>query len=511
MLLRSYRHRRVANARKRPASNPLRADPTRTATLRRQFETALMLRFNRVKRKLWELVAKEDAFGLAVENYNPNQPRDDRGKWSTRSSSGGGIVGLEDSTRQKKVETFVHVLQSRGYDVQSSSSRSTSSEYTYVGKNKTEGGFVTEFTVRIADHPKPGWSRGGWIESLKMYDIRPRSLDAGMARVLKKRVSPLGSTLQRAMEPLVNAYSPAVENYNPNQPLIRNQRFRFQTTSGQVEAFQRWLTGVIQAEILIGASGTDRAYWLAYVQEGYSKGAGRAFDEVHRKQRVDEKLGDWYKGTREDFLQSSFGQPVIVDKVKLLAGRVYTDLQGITEAMSTQINRTLTDGLVQGKNPVVIARDLQKNVEDIGKVRARALAQTEIIRAHAEGELDSLERMGLDKVSVMVEWATAGFDVCPACQALEGVVLTVKESHGLLPRHVNCRCAFLPANLGESTKGQVRGYGPVSQALRDSLKTELPKIKKHTLAEQRAKSSWAGANRVIARKRPNPLVKPTKD
>jgi hypothetical protein len=44
-------------------SNPLKADPTRTTTLRRVFQTEISKRFARLRRKIIELVVEEDAFG----------------------------------------------------------------------------------------------------------------------------------------------------------------------------------------------------------------------------------------------------------------------------------------------------------------------------------------------------------------------------------------------------------------------------------------------------------------
>jgi hypothetical protein len=76
-------------------------------------------------------------------------------------------------------------------------------------------------------------------------------------------------------------------------------------------------------------------------------------------------------------------------------------------------------------------------------------------------------------------------------------VLKVNEAHGMLPRHPNCRCTFLPANVGELTAEQKRGKSRIEAAIKRSVKREG--------GERR--SSWAGASRKIAKARPKASVR----
>jgi hypothetical protein len=65
------RLRRPRSSRKGPAPNTLRADPARTATLRRRFAAELKRRFSRLKRELVLPVQVEDAFGLGAAGGPP--------------------------------------------------------------------------------------------------------------------------------------------------------------------------------------------------------------------------------------------------------------------------------------------------------------------------------------------------------------------------------------------------------------------------------------------------------
>ena len=112
----------------------------------------------------------------------------------------------------------------------------------------------------------------------------------------------------------------------------------------------------------------------------------------------------------------------------------------------------------------------------------------------------------------------------------DGMVLTIKESRGLIPRHPNCMCSFIPSNVGESTSGQKRTKKEIEAAFRENFKAEMPKgrlikgerrfqsletgkftLKKspRTLKQQKEMSKWIGADTKIAAKRPKNIFAPT--
>jgi SPP1 gp7 family putative phage head morphogenesis protein len=264
------------------------------------------------------------------------------------------------------------------------------------------------------------------------------------------------------------------------------------------------------------------------------------FDQVRKPALAFEPgagVSDFFAGTKDEFLRSAFGRPVAIERVKQLAGRVFhgppgVGLRGVTQEMAERMSQTLTDGLVQGKNPREIARDLAKAI-DVGKKRAEMIARTEVIRAHAEGQLDVMERLGVEEVGVMVEWSTAGDDrVCPMCQPLEGIVMKIREARGTLPRHPLCRCSYIPANVGEpkgekrevdftdpdtgevkrQEVGQTRTAKQLREARDESIRGEFRGRKDPgTLADMRKKSRWTGADRRFAKVRPQSVLdKPPK-
>lgn len=295
--------------------------------------------------------------------------------------------------------------------------------------------------------------------------------------------------------------------------LVGNARFKFNARPERIEEFRKWLATQVEDEILGDPNTNEYAWWDRFIAEGYRQGAGRAFDDTMKPYaRGYAKTGgvsDFYKGTKYQFLQSSFTQPETVEKVQLLAGRVFTELKGVTDAMSQKMTRDLTEGLARGENPLTIAKWLTEGVDSVGEVRARAIARTEIIRAHSEAALDAMEALGVEEIGVMVEWSTA-MNACKLCRPLEGIVMTIKEARGMFPRHVGCRCSPVPANTGESLKGQVRGKANIEKAIDKSIAAELPTTIERTLAEQKKRTSWAGADASMSKQRPKPVVSPQK-
>ncbi len=446
--------------------NPLRLDPTRTATLRRKFEEELARRFARLKRAVHDLVVVEDAFGLRRFKGFVLQERSDERE---------AVLGISD-IRNDAGSVFSRVRATRD-------SRQDNTLNQQERSDDQEG----EMQIRPSVVP-----------------TQDREL-VGRTKIQE----------------------------NTNRVFTQNQRWAFQTDPAKVQQFKQWLKTRVESDMFMAASGQlDEGYWETFVREGYRKGAGRAFDDVNRGKRAiatTEEDFAFFRGTKEQFLRESFAQPVAIDKVKLLAERTLTDLQGVGQSLATSLTRELAEGLVQGMNPREIARRMSRNL-DIGKRRAQQIARTEIIRAHAEGALDSLEKLGVDRVGVMVEWSTAGDDrVCPLCEPMEGVVLRVSEARGMIPRHTQCRCTPIPANVGESPTKQKRTKGEIQGAIDDSIRAELPKgrdIKgvgkrfknpetrrftsktKRTLAEQKRRTRWVGADKKIAKVRPKSVVEP---
>lgn len=218
--------------------------------------------------------------------------------------------------------------------------------------------------------------------------------------------------------------------------------WRFLTNRQKVNEFNQWLQEQMDEGVLFTTNGGDHSGDL-YVQSAYKKGLVKSYIETNKLKAIE--MDDIFLDSKDAFIRSSFGAPETASKLELLYTRAYESLKGVTAQMSSDMSRILTDGLVSGQNPRTIAKTMTDRIDRLTRTRAETIARTEVIHAHAEGQLDAFGRLGIETVGAEVEFSTAGDDrVCPICASLEGTEYTLDEARGIIPVHPNCRCAWLP-------------------------------------------------------------------
>ena len=272
---------------------------------------------------------------------------------------------------------------------------------------------------------------------------------------------------------------------------VFNKQFAFKTDPEKVAAFEGWLDDQVNAGLL-EVKGDGEGWHNKYIESSYKKGVVRSYVEANKLALADQAT--LYEGGQAQFLADAFGGPEAAQKIKLLSTRSFEYMKGLSAEAKKQLNVVLADGIAQGHGVKKIASNMNKQIGSINKKRARVIARTEIIHAHAEGQLDSFEALGVTELGVMAEWHTAGDDkVCALCGPLAGIVITVKEARGMIPRHPNCRCGWIPANVGEPTTDQTWSADEISAKVRESLKAELPKVKDAKALKKL--SRWLGATK----------------
>lgn len=210
------------------------------------------------------------------------------------------------------------------------------------------------------------------------------------------------------------------------------EAFAFSRSGQKVNQFMAWLKEQEQLGILEVSDfgfgiqfgqGIEPAWTDKYIQSAYQSGIKQARQEM-RKAGISVPTIEASGG-----IEAAFNNPFHVDRVGLLFSRTFNDLKGITGAMDGQISRMLAKGLAEGQNPNTIARWLTKTIsgpvgetlaitDTLGRFipaqrRAKMLARTEVIRAHAEGTLQEFKNFGVAGVKVRAEFVTAGDDrVC---------------------------------------------------------------------------------------------------
>jgi hypothetical protein len=206
------------------------------------------------------------------------------------------------------------------------------------------------------------------------------------------------------------------------------REFSFDTDAQKAEAFSEWLDTQVQADILERFGGENQ-----YITKSYERGVADAQNELRA---LDISEG---RGTAGVALRL----PIHQSQLESMYARNLNELEGMTDALGTDLRRRLTEGLAAGENPRTIASDLTDvvgRVEDgspMGAMnRATRIARTEIMHSHNVGRLREWERAGVEKVGVLVA-STA----CQQCRAYKaGEPYEASKAYGNLPRHPNGRC-----------------------------------------------------------------------
>jgi len=213
----------------------------------------------------------------------------------------------------------------------------------------------------------------------------------------------------------------------------------------QIETFDAWLERQMGNDVL-EAIDSDRNQ---FVRAGYERGLTHAGREAR-------KAG---LGVPDRDVSAVIQRPIHRDELQLIYTRDYSELEGITRAVSQQANRTLAEGLAAGEGPADIARRLTDRIDKIGKTRATTLARTSVIDTFNSAALNRYDELGAEGVTVRAEWTTAGDGrVCSICESLEGRTWTIEEARSETvsvaghsdvsvrpPAHPRCRCAIIPS------------------------------------------------------------------
>lgn len=154
---------------------------------------------------------------------------------------------------------------------------------------------------------------------------------------------------------------------------------------------------------------------------------GRTEEELARQAGI---LGKTVKNNAQKahaIVNASFHNATFSDRVWM-----YQDL------MKAELSKLLQSGIIQGKNPRLLARDLTK-LFGTSTFNAERLMRTELARVQTEAQKQSFIRNGFDEYEFI-----ANSGCCEHCQELNGKHFKVDKmmpSENAPPMHPHCRCS----------------------------------------------------------------------
>jgi len=226
-----------------------------------------------------------------------------------------------------------------------------------------------------------------------------------------------------------------------NGAFARVGQFNGLGDAAKVVAFDAYFGQQVEKEILrIGTldavAVNAENHWLnKHIGEGYRRGAVKARLAGERGIPSLTKLPNF----------SPFANPAHVKRAELIYIKSYSDLEGVTQVMSKQVSRVLSDGILKGQNPKKVAKAMTERVDKIGKVRARLIARTEIVESHSTASIVEAQQLEKDTgVTINMKWISAGDSrVRDDHVERNGKTYTKDEAAGLIGEP-NCRCAITP-------------------------------------------------------------------
>lgn len=271
-----------------------------------------------------------------------------------------------------------------------------------------------------------------------------------------------------------------------------NQRWAFDSDPQKIDQFNRWVRARLRKE-LVELDDPNAEHWAQkFIRHSYEKGLTRAYTDV---QKIAKRRGTTLLDqTQSNFLRRLYGDRKTFDALQVLFSRNLSLLEGVSDDMAHKLTQILAEGLLNRRSTATIARAITKQFKSLSAGRAQTLVNTEITHAHATAQLAAFERLGVKRLGVMAEWVTAQDEkVCPQCRPLQGIVVSLSQARGMIPRHPNCRCAWVPAELGQDRPQQKTGRQEIRAAIGKSLRAET---KQRSTRAARRKTRWAGADNV---------------
>jgi predicted double-glycine peptidase len=450
--------------RKRPVRRPrpvLRLDPSRTSGLRRGLSASLRRRFALLRGRIMTLVERGDSFGVRVVGNAATLLPVPVEMQDFNYDCGAACVvavcryfGVEPDTESEAIpalgtsprdgtapEAIVSVLQAHGLDAVAHA------QLTLDGLAElVRSGLPVICAIQAYGTPAEyARNESGHYVVVTGVDDRVHYMDpsAGNRSQARADFLTVWHDIEADGSPSIRL-GIAVRGAGA-QPTA-NTRWAWQDVASKVRAFASWLAAQLRDLFRPGLT-------RGPVEAAFRRGLVRSYDEIHKPALAAD--ASVYAGAKAQFLRQILSTPGTAAKVELLTHRAAADLDGILTAMSTGLVRVLGDGLLRGDAPQTLSRSLNAVVDGIGLRRGLAVA-ADLVRSHAEGQLEGFEQLGVEEVGGVAEWTTAGDGrICKACHAMEGIILPVEDAHGLIPRHSECRCVWRAVVKSPTPKASV--------------------------------------------------------
>lgn len=253
-----------------------------------------------------------------------------------------------------------------------------------------------------------------------MLDSINKEIESFYAKYAKKEGITMAEAKKRVANADIEAYERKAKEYVKNKVFTEkaNEEMRLYNATMKINRLEL-LKAQIGAEMCKGYSEYER-----FMEEILD---GRTEEEIERQAGI---LKTGISNTSKKIssvVNSSFYNATFSDRIWLNQAQLKAELE-----------KLLANGIIQGKNPRELAREIRK-VFDVSIYNSERLMRTELCRVQTEVQKESFQKNEYEEYTFIAE-PTA----CEVCKALNGKHFkVVKMQYGLNapPIHPNCRCS----------------------------------------------------------------------
>ena len=177
--------------------------------------------------------------------------------------------------------------------------------------------------------------------------------------------------------------------------------------------------------------------------------ANLGLELISGTEELNKFMGDILKGRTEDELKRQagiLGETVLTNNKKAAAivnasfhNATFSDrIWMYQDLLKADLSKLLQSGLIQGKNPRQLARELKKKF-DTSTFNVERLMRTELARVQTEAQKQSFERNGFTEYEFIVNGGCC--DICAGLSGKHFKVDKMMPGENAPPMHPHCRCS----------------------------------------------------------------------
>lgn len=346
-----------------------------------------------------------------------------------------------------------------------------------------------------------------------MLDAAQKEIDAFYGRYADKEQITLAEAKRRVSKLDIAAYQRKAKRYVADKDFSKqaNEEMRLYNLTMKVNRLEM-LKANIGLELVSGHNEQEK--FMAKILRG------RTEEELQRQAGILGKTVRNNAKLAETIPNASFHGATFSERI-----------WGNQAQMKADLSKLLQQGLIQGKNPRALSKDLRKYYIGDGKdggaaYAAERLMRTELARVQTEAQKQSFLANGFEMYTFHVNHGC-----CAACSDLDGKHFKIKDmmpGKNAPPMHPNCRCsvsayeddteyeawldfldkggtteeweALKAADIPQDSEGNTVGFNPF-QMLSGDLKEATVQLDNLLNGYSKRKSKWSGNVEVLPREK----------